>query len=36
MQYLDVLKEKVADMELKMKEAYNEKNFYKEKLNDTE
>ena len=29
MQYLEVLKEKVAEMELKVKEAQHEKNFYK-------
>ena len=28
-QYLDVLKEKVAEMELKIKESNTEKNFYK-------
>lgn len=29
MKYLDVLKEKVADMELKVRETQNERNFYK-------
>lgn len=29
MQYLEVLKDKVTDMEVKTKEQYNEKNFYK-------
>lgn len=31
MKYLEVLKEKVADMELKVREAQSEKNFYKER-----
>jgi hypothetical protein len=31
MQYLEVLKERVAEMELKVKETQNERNFYKQK-----
>ena len=31
MEYLDVLKEKIAEMELKMKESISEKAFYKQK-----
>lgn len=29
MQYLEVLKEKVAEMEIKVRESQNERNFYK-------
>jgi hypothetical protein len=32
MQYLEVLKDKVTDMELKVRETQNERNFYKEKF----
>jgi len=31
MQYLDVLKQKVAEMEFKVRESQNERNFYKGK-----
>ena len=36
MQYLDVLKEKINEMELKVKESQNEKNFYKQKYLENE
>ena len=36
MQYLEVLKEKVADMELKVRETQNERNFYKTKYTEQE
>lgn len=36
MQYLEVLKEKVAEMELKVKESFNERNFYKQKYQEQE
>ncbi len=35
-QYLEVLKEKVAEMELKAKESFNEKTFYKQKYEEQE
>ncbi len=31
MSYLDVLKDKVSDMEVKVRETQNERNFYKQK-----
>lgn len=34
--YLEMLKEKVAQMELKVKETQNEKNFYKQKYQEQE
>ncbi|CDW80401.1 mannose-6-phosphate isomerase [Stylonychia lemnae] len=36
MQYLDVLKQKVAEMEFKVRESQNEKNFYKNKYQEQE
>lgn len=36
MKYLEALKEKVAEMELKVLETQNEKNFYKSKYQEME
>lgn len=36
MKYLEVLKEKVADMEIKVRESQNERNFYKTKYTEQE
>ena len=36
MQYLEILKEKVSEMELKVRESQNERNFYKQKYTEQE
>ncbi len=36
MKYLEVLKEKVQDMELKVRETQNERNFYRQKYMEME
>ena len=36
MTYMSVLKEKVSDMELKVREAVSEKNFYKDRYHEAE
>lgn len=36
MNYLNVLKTKISDMELKVREAISEKNFYQERYRESE